>query len=634
MYKYKPVLDGLLMTVIAYHLYVSSFTKVEESFNIQAVHDMLNYGVFPHETVEQNYDHIQFPGAVPRSFVGAILISGVVKMINFVTSLFGYDFVATKDQTQVLKMARAVLGLANGVMLMRVRNSIDSITFRDKKSKIKGLIGFWFMVLLLSQFHVLYYSSRTLPNFVALPFVSFAISQILKGDYSGITWLAFAGTVFRLEIGVFATIIAIVSTVGFGQSSLGVNFIMLVAGSIYGAIVTVSIDSYFWGKLVFPELEAFYFNVILGKSVEWGVEPWGAYFKSYLFQLFRPPVMLLLLIPGFINDPADTGEGESNEEEKPQTMVFHPARYSLRILFISAILFIATMSFQPHKEWRFIIYTIPVLTLQAANGLTNISMKWGFSFSTKLLLIIILANVFIATFLSIFMGYVSSYNYPGGEAVQFVNSFVQSNYENQPVTIHMDVATCMTGANRFVQLHNNLTTYDKTETTKELFDLWNSFDILITDANMDTPSQDPVRSSLLDSSNWRKIKSISAFKTVTIAPLIKILQDAKQDPSTILTLANVVKNDLLNHQTTGIKNILNSAIILDDYLYVYQRVAEDKDLELKYETFISQHQPNAEVNAPEVEHSEQISFDEVKEDINEEIDEFEDKMESQLDDQL
>ena len=232
------------------------------------------------------------------------------------------------------------------------------------------------------------------------------------------------------------------------------------------------------------------------------------------------------------------------------------------------------------------------------------------------------------------MGYVSSYNYPGGEALQFVNSFVQSSYENRPVTIHMDVATCMTGANRFVQLHNNLTTYDKTETTKELFDLWNSFDILITDADMNIPSQDPVKSSLLDSSSWKKIKSIKAFKTVTIAPLIKIVQEAKQDPSTVLTLANIVKNDLFNRQATGVKDILTSAIVLEDYLYVYERVAEDKDLKSKYETLITQYKLNAEDEAPEVEHADPIAFDEVKEDINEEIDELEDKIESQLQDQL
>ena len=82
----------------------------------------------------------------------------------------------------------------------------------------------------------------------------------------------------------------------------------------------------------------------LGKSSEWGVEPLGAYFQKYLFQLFRPPVILMLALPGLVGDPADDGTNLGDKN-----VVSHPARYSLHILFTSSILFIAAMSFQPHK---------------------------------------------------------------------------------------------------------------------------------------------------------------------------------------------------------------------------------------------------------------------------------------------
>jgi alpha-1,6-mannosyltransferase len=69
----------LIPTFTLIHLYVSPYTKVEESFNIQAVHDILFHGI-PTEKADQfftaNYDHVSFPGSVPRTFVGALMLSG------------------------------------------------------------------------------------------------------------------------------------------------------------------------------------------------------------------------------------------------------------------------------------------------------------------------------------------------------------------------------------------------------------------------------------------------------------------------------------------------------------------------------------------------------------------------------
>ena len=62
------------------HLYCSPYTKVEESFNIQAIHDILTYGVRVGDAadhVRKHYDHVAFPGSVPRTFVGALAIAGI-----------------------------------------------------------------------------------------------------------------------------------------------------------------------------------------------------------------------------------------------------------------------------------------------------------------------------------------------------------------------------------------------------------------------------------------------------------------------------------------------------------------------------------------------------------------------------
>lgn len=537
-----------VVAVIVFHLVISPYSKVEESFNIQAIHDIINYGVGNIDT----YDHNEFPGVVPRTFIGSLTVAAITTPIVKAAEVLGVKD-GSGSQFWIQFLIRGIIGALNGWQLLRLARTINTIDFASRRKRTPSPIGTLFYILLMSQFHLLYYSSRTLPNFMALPLVNFSINKVLAGDMTGLTWMAFTGVVFRLEVGIFGVVIAVVSSLGFGQSDLFINGFLMLAGSILGAILSATVDSYFWGYLVIPEISSFIFNVMDGGSVKWGVEPVNAYFSKYLFQIFRPPIILILALVGITNDPADDGVPIYQTPEVP--IVKRPSKNSLRILLVSSVLYIGVMSLQPHKEWRFIVYTFPVFTLSAANGLATLNRRWRSGISNSILLIILYGLIVLATVSSLMMGFVSKFNYPGGHALVAVNEYLVDNGSSDQI-VHLDVAACMSGVTRFGQLHDCNVTYDKTEFQQLSPDIRHKFDVIVTE----TPFEDK---------KYSLLTTITKFEGISIGSVLNFIHIKSGHQGLVSFIINTINEVIVNQTIDPIKQLLQAPIIESDYLYAY-----------------------------------------------------------------
>lgn len=98
------LLDLLPLAVCWFYLLLCLYTKVEESFNLQATHDILYHRTQLTKVVVRifikldkiessipflQYDHLEFPGVVPRTFIGPLALSALsFPMVTLVQSKF------------------------------------------------------------------------------------------------------------------------------------------------------------------------------------------------------------------------------------------------------------------------------------------------------------------------------------------------------------------------------------------------------------------------------------------------------------------------------------------------------------------------------------------------------------------
>ncbi|KAH9733493.1 Dol-P-Man:Man(7)GlcNAc(2)-PP-Dol alpha-1,6-mannosyltransferase [Citrus sinensis] len=140
------------------------------------------------------YDHLEFPGVVPRTFIGKLHIFPGALLVSVLASPI------------ILVMSFLHLPKTHGLIAVRLAlGCITLSTLRFFRAQVRYKFGSqveaFFVILTAFQFHLLFYCTRPLPNILALGIVNLAYGFWLKGDfYAALNCLIFSAVVFRCDM--------------------------------------------------------------------------------------------------------------------------------------------------------------------------------------------------------------------------------------------------------------------------------------------------------------------------------------------------------------------------------------------------------------------------------------------------
>ena len=464
--------DFVFLLSVLLYVRLAPYTKVEESFNTQAVHDVIF-----HTNDLHLWDHKEFPGVVPRTFVGPLILGKVTKTVAramevFVNSnpvtkrIFRSEqvwgelkhlvetlneeetFVRTKMHYQVIM--RMVLGLLSTFSLHRFHSVIGKNFGND--------VAVYASVLALAQFHLAFYASRPLPNIFAFVLTTFALSLWLEDrknlkinrsvlDTLAVAIVSMVVAVFRCDnilllapLGVHVTLFRMTDIY---DASLRIiaNVMAMVIAILAFAYASISIDSKHWDKeFLWPEWEVLSFNNPMGanRSHEYGTKPFLWYAYSAL------PRMLLIAYPLSVY-------GFTQERR-------------CRSAFTIASFFVFAFSFLGHKELRFLFPVLPLFNFCGACGMHRLTLNRKKRKNVAILHAFAWVGILVSCAISIgVFANASIANYPGGEALAVFHELNPEHNTLGHVRIHIDDHCAQTGASRFGQAYHdhNVILYNK-----------------------------------------------------------------------------------------------------------------------------------------------------------------------------
>ncbi|GAA96287.1 glycosyltransferase family 22 protein [Mixia osmundae IAM 14324] len=471
-------MEALLVLPAALHLWLAPYTKVEESFSLHASYDMLKYGT-AREALYQ-YDHVINPGPVPRSFIGPLCASMLTKLFNHLSAIADPTLDLSRPGMREQIILRSVIGLYNISQLGYLARRIGA---RHGRPVQLGML-----ILCACQFHLCFYMTRTLPNMFAFGLTQNALGRLLfplprscspdarrLDSAVGILMLTFAAFALRFELLALLGPVLIAGIVRQHFDFWHVFFTGQVA-AILSVAATFAIDTYFWQRTVWPEAASVLFNVVENKSQDWGVSPPLAYFTTLM------PKMLTLSYTLALFGCLTLG--------------------SVRNTLAPTFAFIALVSLLGHKEWRFIVYVVPLWNFAAVAFIGHIYKK------SRALARLIFGVLIVSTIAVTCITAVASYdNYPGGVALRQLHA-ARADQANVTGKVHFDTLTAMTGASLFLHEFEPTWQYDKTETFTTPDD-YGAFDYLIVE-------QSPTDSGRLG--NFALTETISGFTGLRMRP--------------------------------------------------------------------------------------------------------------------
>ena len=372
-------------------------------------------------------------------------------------------------------------------------------------------VGPLLLLITSCQFHIPFYSSRMLPNTFALIVVLHSYRYWLVGNipYAAVG-LVTATTVFRCDILLLLGCVGLQWLLRRQLSFVTAIQIGIVTG-VACLLIIVPLDTVLWQRKypLWAEGEVFYYNAILGKSSNWGTSPWYWYVANAIPKMMLMTIVLLPLsccriveylllweqkirislqrsgrrqqqLTASSSTPSNTTTTTTSWFQLlcPPSPTLHVWLDNMSYLqYLTPILgFIGLYSCLGHKEVRFIFPVMPIFNMGAAMGMSRLihccqqhdsSME---SSKDKLQSWIIarfayccgLLSLLVTLIGSIIFVAVSMKNYPGGYALtKLVEHVVSLQHQqeqqqmaittSQPVVVHVDVASAMSGVSLFGQ---------------------------------------------------------------------------------------------------------------------------------------------------------------------------------------
>jgi len=227
-----------------------------------------------------SYDHREFPGAVPRTFLGPLAVAAAAGPLAAAAGLL----LSPATKAAGLFLSRAVLGTALVACFGYFRRGVRDSLGKGPAAAVS--------LLTCAQFHLPFYMSRPLPNTFALGLTlvacgdwlgayplarrkrTLACGCVTLGDdtvqacgahgtragppapaprggwlaFRAVALLAFAAAVFRAEVALLLALVAAEATLVSGSLGLPAAAAAALLGGCSGGLLSLGVDSVFWGR--------------------------------------------------------------------------------------------------------------------------------------------------------------------------------------------------------------------------------------------------------------------------------------------------------------------------------------------------------------------------------------------------